>query len=322
MTVTGRTYSKTRSRGFTVWRPQQKSLVLLAAVLAVIEEYDRYLPLTLRQIFYRLCGLEVIDKSDKAYDRLGDLVVRARRARRISFNVIRDDGGSAVEPNVWDSPHEWVVATQDQARRFRHDPALWADRAIELWIESEGMVPQGVRVADPYGVPVFSAGGFDSLSAKWGVVKRIISRPTPTTILHVGDYDPSGCSVIDSAADDILTFLDQLGHGDGATFVRSAVTLGQVHDLGLPTQPQKSADKRGEHMEETVQAEAIAPDVLAEIIEAALLEHVDLAAVRRARDADAAVRDWFPDRFDEALGPLLDDLTLEGRDDEGDEEEP
>jgi hypothetical protein len=47
---------RTRVRGFAPWRPAPDTLALLDLTRAVLVEYAAYLPLTLRQVFYRLVG--------------------------------------------------------------------------------------------------------------------------------------------------------------------------------------------------------------------------------------------------------------------------
>ena len=81
----------TRHRGFALWRPQQRTRDLLDTVQAVLAEYAEQLPLTLRQIFYRLVARHGFDKTEPAYERLGNVLNRARRAQIISFDDIRDD---------------------------------------------------------------------------------------------------------------------------------------------------------------------------------------------------------------------------------------
>ena len=66
----GATRVKTRVRGFAPWSPQAATLELLEQVRAVLDEYEDYLPLTIRQIFYRLVGAHNYDKTEQAYDRL------------------------------------------------------------------------------------------------------------------------------------------------------------------------------------------------------------------------------------------------------------
>ena len=60
-------------------------------------EYEDYLPLTVRQIFYRLVGAYGFEKTERAYERLGNHLVRARRAQIIRFDAIRDDGVSVLD---------------------------------------------------------------------------------------------------------------------------------------------------------------------------------------------------------------------------------
>ena len=38
------------------WRPQRKTLLLIEQIQVVLQEYAAHLPLTVRQIFYRLVG--------------------------------------------------------------------------------------------------------------------------------------------------------------------------------------------------------------------------------------------------------------------------
>ena len=84
----------TRPRGFAPWSPRPETLELIARVNAVLGEYEDHLPLTLRQIFYRLVGAHGYEKTERAYERLGEHLVRARRAGLVSMEAIRDDGGT------------------------------------------------------------------------------------------------------------------------------------------------------------------------------------------------------------------------------------
>jgi hypothetical protein len=66
----------------------------------VIKEYVDYLPLTIRQIFYRLVGRYEYEKTERAYARLCEHLNRARRARIIRMADIRDDGITTIAPDV------------------------------------------------------------------------------------------------------------------------------------------------------------------------------------------------------------------------------
>ena len=82
----------TRPRGFIEnYSPHEKTRQLIALVLAVLDEYADQLPLTLRQIFYRLVARHGFAKTEKDYKRLGEHLGNARRGGLVAFDAIRDD---------------------------------------------------------------------------------------------------------------------------------------------------------------------------------------------------------------------------------------
>src|SRR5438874_9199047 len=82
---------RTRPRGYAPWTPRYDAQLIVDHVRDVLDEYADHLPLTVRQVFYRLVGSIDYPKTEKAYKRLGEIVVRARRASMIPFDAIRDD---------------------------------------------------------------------------------------------------------------------------------------------------------------------------------------------------------------------------------------
>jgi hypothetical protein len=84
-----------RVKDFAPWNPQRKTESLLSDIEAVLDEYEAYLPLTVRQVFYRLVG-KGYPKSENFYASVGDTCNRARRCGRIPFSAIRDDGVSRL----------------------------------------------------------------------------------------------------------------------------------------------------------------------------------------------------------------------------------
>ncbi len=85
----------TRVKGFAPWKPQKRTEPLLKDIERVLVEYRQYLPLTVRQVFYRLVG-KGYEKSENFYETVQDKCNRARRCGRISFQSIRDDGVSRM----------------------------------------------------------------------------------------------------------------------------------------------------------------------------------------------------------------------------------
>ncbi|MEO3846349.1 hypothetical protein ABGB09_01660 [Streptomyces sp. B8F3] len=282
-TVSGRTYKRTRPRGYADWTPRPHVQRLVSQVLGVLEENRKFLPMTARQVFYRLVGAHGYDKTEQAYARLLETLNRARRARMIPMHDIRDDGGTEHAAGGWDSPDQFWQAVKGSAESYRHALDDGQPVAVEVWVEAAGMVPMVARVAGTYGVSVYSSGGFDSLTLKHAAAYRIYLRDVPTTVLHLGDHDPSGLSILDSAAEDISAFVDDMG-GQPPTFARLGVTEDQISRYRLPSAPQKATDRRGEHMRHTVQAEAMSPTQLSNEVRAALEEELDLDALAAARE--------------------------------------
>jgi hypothetical protein len=100
-----------------------------------------------------------------------------------------------------------------------------------------------------------------------------------------------------NVTEDVTAFANHYG-GDVA-FHRLAVTPEQVRQLRLPTAPPKAGDDRA-FTGATTQAEAIAPDELARIIERGIRVHTDMAVyervLRREQRDRRALRKWLTDR--------------------------
>lgn len=270
----GRENGRRRPRGYAEWRPQTKTRVILEQVVDVLNEYEDYLPLTVRQIFYRLVGAHGYDKTELAYSRLSEHLVRARRARLIPFDNIRDDGISVMQSRWFDSEADFWDDVARNARVYRRDRQAGQGHYVELWCEAAGMMPQLARVAAEYSVPVFSSGGFVSLSAVRHIVNRVTDRDVPTVLLHVGDFDPSGESIFDAMTQDAAAFLREDSMLPGVHHLvaeRVALTQSQVDAYNLPTAPPKATDSRSARWEgQTCQLEALAPDQLAGVVRDAI----------------------------------------------------
>lgn len=257
----GRETGRRRPKGYAPWHPQIRTRALLEQVNAVIDEYRDFLPLTVRQIFYRLVANHGYDKTEQSYSRLSEHLVRARRARLIPFYFIRDDGVIVYSPDSFENIEAFWDDTGRRIRDYRRDRQEGQAQRIELWCEAAGMAPQLARTCDEYSVPVYSSGGFSSLTAVRHIVVRATDRNHPTVLLHVGDHDPSGESIFEAMAADAAAFLreDRIIATQTITAVRVALTTDQVTAYKLPTAPAKATDSRTAKWHgETCQLEALA----------------------------------------------------------------
>jgi hypothetical protein len=177
-----------RPRGFISWRPQAQTLSTLDNVRVVLDEYKAFLPLTIRQIFYRLVGKFGYDKTEQAYGRLCEHLNRARRARVIDFEAIRDDGFHRTDWLGWPSLEAAQQSLRQEARGFRLDRQSGQACRLVVWCEAQGMAPQLERVCEPYSVPAYSSGGFDSLTVKHSIAREFAELKR-VRVLHIGDHD-------------------------------------------------------------------------------------------------------------------------------------
>lgn len=308
---------KGRPRGFASWTPQPATLAVLDDVQQVLHEYRQHLPLTARQIFYRLVGQYGYDKTERAYARLCEYLVRARRAQIIDFTSIRDDGTVHNEYLRYTSPADFWRQVEENADYYTRDKLEGQPVHVELWCEAAGMVPQLERVANAYSVPVYSTGGFSSVTVTYEIADRALHRDKPTVFLHVGDYDPSGESIFDAMTRDAQAFLlnrlywrldederEELFPGGSLTYGadlpvghpnllarRVALTEEQVDSYGLPTAPPKATDSRSVNWYgETCQLEAMPPDTLADVIRDAIAHELDYDVLDTIREAEERER--------------------------------
>jgi hypothetical protein len=306
-----------RPRGWAKWNPQPQTLALLGQVQEVLDEYEDYLPLTARQIFYRLVGSHGYEKTEQAYARLCEGLVRARRAGIIPFDAIRDDGTTELVPRTYDDAAAFWDETRQRHKHYSRDRLAGQDVRIELWCEAAGMAPNLQRIAFPYSIPVYSTGGFSSVTVTYEIAQRALEREVPTVFLHVGDYDPSGESIFAAMSEDAERFVLQERlrelDKDRATFEelralpgsqlraeRVALTENQVGEYELPTAPPKRTDSRSASWEgETCQLEAMPPDILETVVDDAIQGHLNMDRYHQEVDAEQADEDSIGEVLDE-----------------------
>lgn len=285
----------TRPRGFTPWRPQRRTQVLLDQVQEVLDTYRDLLPLTLRQVFYRLVAAYSYAKTEQAYEALGEKLNRARRAGIIPMGAIRDDGAVVRGMGRFSSAQEFLRECQAWARGFELDLMQSQPIRLELACEAAGMVPQLERVASPYGVVVRSSGGFDSTTVKHSLGQLYGMVSKPVVLLHVGDLDPSGVHIASSLEDDVAAFTRH--YGGEMHLCRVAVTAEHQQAYNLPTSRPKAKDQREFAHSFTVQAEALPPDVLTTIVRDAIEAQLDLEALAQAQQEQEQIRRHLAERL-------------------------
>jgi hypothetical protein len=286
-------------RGYIDWKPYSKTKALLDETLSVFEEYADYRPLTVRQVFYRLVGRGVIAKTD--LKRVYHVVWRGRRSRLIPFDWVRDDGIVVESGGGYASATQRIAELRrEAARRFLIDRQTDQDQFLELWVEAAGMVPQIKRVAREYAIPVYSGGGFVSITGTWQTAQRVVDRKVDTVLLQIGDLDPHGVALMTAFSEDVEAFAEEDGFNrvEAERIVLKPEQV-EAHDLpGERVAPRTPLDRAwiAERGPWRWQAEALPPDVLATEVEAAIRAYFDLDVYQQRLEYEkrekAVVRRW------------------------------
>jgi hypothetical protein len=292
------------------WDPQPHVAQIIEQVREIQAEYSQYGAMTLRQIFYRLVGQYDYEKTDRAYKRLGDYLVKARRAQLIGWSTIRDDELKRGGGGGYQSTTSWWDAIESSAEYFELNHMIDQPVVIEIWCEAKGMLPMLSRMTSDYHIPVFSPGGFSSVTVTHDAAQRVIRRSVPTVMLHVGDYDPSGESIFNAIAQDVGKFVaEYVGArynpetGETITITgsddkdcrflprRVALTQDQVVEFELPTAPKKTSDSRSNNWyDDTTQLEAMPPDLLEQVVVNAVKTEIDHDVLDALLDREALIR--------------------------------
>jgi hypothetical protein len=324
-----------RVKGFADWNPQRKTRGLLADIDVVLEEYSRYLPLTIRQVFYRLVG-KGYPKTENFYATVQEVTNRARRSGRLPFSSIRDDGVSrrGGERLTYGSPERYYKIHETIHNLYRRS---WHDDQptfVRLLSEASGMVPMLEGAVGRYRIGVASSSGFDSLTVKHDLftdaLERYESHGQKTVLLHVGDHDPSGVSIHESMAEDLAAFCADSEDVEEEIIELRRVALmpEQIQHYRVETTPDdiKPTDSRSKAflargLAPAAQLEAIRPEDLTQIVRLAVEDALDLNVLRASREREKQERDEVGKKLDDVNRYLKSAFGLEDENDDDDEDD-
>ena len=245
----------------------------------IIEQYQAQgFSLTLRQLYYQFVARVLIENTDRAYKRLGNIVSDARRAGLIDWDSIEDRTRFVRGLPSWGKPQDILESARDGYHRD-----LWEsqDLRMEVWIEKDALVGVIEAVCKENDVDFFSCRGYVSDSEMWGAARRILRYHRAgqrTIILHLGDHDPSGIDMTRDIRDrlNLFTF-----YKAGLEVRRIALTMEQVEELNPPPNPAKISDSRfaqymSEHGAESWELDALEPAYIAALISEHITDERDM----------------------------------------------
>jgi hypothetical protein len=223
------------------------------------------------------------------------------------------DGILGQDPYHFDGPADFWNEVRNEGANYRRNLQKGQPYRLELWCEAAGMVPQLRRVADRYSVGVYTCSGFNSLTSVRELADRVLYHggdggTTPTVLLHVGDFDPSGRMMFDAFTEDVGRFVHadrRYRYRQELYPVRVALMLEQIEAENLIRVPfsitaakaKKHPHLRGWKHDFTVQAEALTPARLAEIVEEAILGWFEQEPYQEALVAERGERERIASRM-------------------------
>lgn len=258
---------------------------------AIYQVAASYRPSTVRQVFYRLTSLGVVKKTEGEYKHtVCRLLAEMRRDGEIPYGWIADNTRWMRKPRTYSGLQEIL---NDTAKTYRRDMWESQDTYVEIWCEKDALAGVLYQVTEPWGVPLMVTRGYPSLTYLYEAAEAIDVEDKPCYLYYLGDLDPSGLDIARVVEEQMCEMAPEAE----IYFERIAVTPKQVAELGLPTRPTKKSDSRSRFFQgDSVEVDAIPPDVLRGLVGRAIGRHVNGEEWQRLqaieREEQAALREF------------------------------
>jgi hypothetical protein len=297
----------------------------LSAIRAVLDDRQKFWPLTDRQVHYALLNDPPLVHASKpgsqyrndlkSYKALCELLTRARLAGEVPMAAIDDTTRPVVICDCHRDPAPFIRQELDGfLKGYYRDLQQSQPNHIEIVGEKNTIANIIEPVALEYCIPMTLGRGYSSLPPRHKMARRFRdSGKEALVILFLSDFDPEGEDIPHSFA---LSMRDDFGVKN-VRAVKVALTAQQVARMRLP--PQMQAKKKssrygkfsGRHGDNVFELEAIPPETLQQLLRDAIdkvLDVDDFNAEVDAEKRDAANLDQVRRRVHTLLG----DLDLDG----------
>ena len=269
-------------------------------------------PLSVRNLFYQLLSDDgsgaMVEKLESASQKVGRLKTQLCRDRAIPWGYFTDSSRISYDNDGFqglDDP-EFTRRCMNLYRRN-----VWTKTGIypQLWVESRSLYPTLAGTAREWGVSLYPSAGMSSDSFVYGAaVEAVHMKCDEMVVVYVGDYDPAGLQIADTLETKLIEHLDYAAEdfnldAPELTFWRVAITEEQIADHGLPTKPVKKTQSRKKYdIDRTVEAEAMAPATLREIVADAFEPMLDKDVLNSLRVVEASERNDLGQRWAAMVG--------------------
>jgi hypothetical protein len=265
---------------------QKKSLQLLAHVKEIIESYD--FALTLRQIYYQLVAKQIIPNLQKYYTKLSRLCVNGRNEGILPEDAFADRLRQVEKLDTYLDLNDFMKIVK---KAYRKDRWHNQDDYVEIWTEKDALRGVLSEITYAYDVNLMVVRGQVSRTAIYEAYERFAERideGKECYLYYAGDFDPSGLSIYHSLVERLRNY-DYAG--EYITFERIALTLEQIEEYNLPSDPGKSSDpnyKRfvSEYGDNVVELDSLPPNVLRNVVKDYIQQHIDDDALLQTQEIE------------------------------------
>jgi hypothetical protein len=178
----------------------------------------------------------------------------------------------------------WSFSPESEIRHsaYTYRENMWNNQPyrVEVWVEKEALSSVVWDAAYDVGISYFACKGYASASAMYEAAKRLEhyqQEGRQVVILYLGDHDPSGLDM----DRDIRERLTLMGvDSSDFFFERIGLTMEQIEHFQPPPNPAKLTDARAEdyvaeHGPVSWELDALAPEVIVELIKEKALRYRD-----------------------------------------------
>jgi hypothetical protein len=276
------------------------SIDVLDNANSIINEYRAAgYELTLRQLYYQFVARGLVENTERSYKRIGSIVNDGRMAGILDWTAIVDRTRNVRKYQTFESPES---ALERAARIYNRDKWKDQDEYVEVWVEKEALAQVIEQACVEYEPPTFCCRGYVSQSAMHEAARRIMAHGKPTTIIYLGDHDPSGLDMSRDILDRLTLFTSMpldctcpppesddfrcdycMEYAPIDVDVeRIALNMDQIRQQRPPPNPAKLTDARakgyiGKYGYESWELDALDPSYLNGIIRKEVERHMDIS---------------------------------------------
>lgn len=281
------TYIKYKDLSF-----RQASLDMIAQADEILTDYQgKGHTLTVRQLYYQFVRRNLIENTERSYNKMIATMTKARLAGLISWEAIEDRNRSTTLYSYEESENQVLYGIE---YGIRYDYWSRQDHYLEVWVEKDALSGIISKACRKFDVPHMACKGYLSASEAWRAgnrFKEAQERGKNCVLIHLGDHDPSGMDMTRDNAERLDLFTDYAG----VDVQRIALNMDQVEHYNPPPNPAKITDTRSTGYIERFGAkswelDALEPEVLDQLIEEKIKSYIDFTVWKDIKSQEHEAR--------------------------------